>query len=251
MFSLPRWSLPHNLLVLPPLAGMPTTRLGRPLVSMPLLFHLIKLVVRIISRLVGIAVVSVFFPRVPPRNWSNTVRCVRYVRNGRNGFALFLLRPVTGPIAALDDYLALGSLLAASRPTETMFCSGTPTLTVIPERRMGGIPAIRFHSSKSEDNDLTVVDSSTREVDFSIYSDVSSPNLNKAMFITPPRSNMMSAKDFQLSLLKAASERVSEILRENRRRLDDGEDPNTIRKEARRRRAQELLAARANREYHF
>ena len=49
------------------------------------------------------------------------------------------------------------------------------------------------------------------------------------MFITPPQSRLLSAQEYQFGLLKAASERVSEILRENRRRLDAGEDSNIIR----------------------
>jgi len=50
------------------------------------------------------------------------------------------------------------------------------------------------------------------------------------MYITPIRTLYTSTVDIDLSLLKFASERVSEILRENRRRLDAGEDSSTVRR---------------------
>ena len=51
------------------------------------------------------------------------------------------------------------------------------------------------------------------------------------MLITPtrPRSTTYEPKVADLTLLREASERVSEILRENRRRLDSGEDTNVAR----------------------
>ena len=91
------------------------------------------------------------------------------------------------------------------------------------------------------------------------------------MYITPVRQAFLaSAGDIDLTLLRAASERVSEILQENRRRVDAGEDPSTARSmfllsvlfflqemsrfstcyfstgEARRKRAQEISTARQN-----
>jgi len=53
---------------------------------------------------------------------------------------------------------------------------------------------------------------------------------SKSMYITPIRTLYTSTVDIDLSLLKFASERVSEILRENRRRLDAGEDSSTVRR---------------------
>jgi hypothetical protein len=98
---------------------------------------------------------------------------------------------------------------------------------------------------------------------FLLSQDPSTPHLNKAMYITPVRQALMATEDIDidLTLLTAASERVSEILKENRRRVDAGEDPSTVRSmcspqehllrlivfssgEARRRRAQEISAAR-------
>ena len=46
-------------------------------------------------------------------------------------------------------------------------------------------------------------------------------------FLTPVRAR--PNKEVGLTILKNASDRVTEILRENRRRLDAGEDPNTLR----------------------
>jgi hypothetical protein len=46
-------------------------------------------------------------------------------------------------------------------------------------------------------------------------------------FLTPVRAPPI--KEVGFTILRNASDRVTEILRENRRRLDAGEDPNTIR----------------------
>ena len=46
-------------------------------------------------------------------------------------------------------------------------------------------------------------------------------------FLTPVRARPV--KEVGSTILRNASDRVTEILRENRRRLDAGEDPNTIR----------------------
>ena len=46
-------------------------------------------------------------------------------------------------------------------------------------------------------------------------------------FLTPVRPSPI--KEIGFTILRNASDRVTEILRENRRRLDAGEDPNTIR----------------------
>ncbi|KAJ3509403.1 hypothetical protein NLJ89_g5240 [Agrocybe chaxingu] len=83
------------------------------------------------------------------------------------------------------------------------------------------------------------------DADFSIYTPVSSPS-KKAMYISPMRSPILTMRDVNFTVLKAASDHVAEILRENRRRVDAGEDSNAARREARRKRAQEL-AARKNR----
>ncbi|KAF8188388.1 hypothetical protein BJ912DRAFT_401327 [Pholiota molesta] len=214
---------------------------------MSFMFEVIRLSLGIVSRLVGITVVNVCIPRVPPRNWDNKVRSVIRVSRETKGISAFLLRPIMGSTTVIDDYVDLGPLLN-SQTTETILLSDVPALIEIPNDLIGDIPDIRVHLPRLEDSGTTPFDTSTVNVDFSIYSDASSPRLNKAGFITPPRSNLISASEFQLSVLKAASERVSEILRENRRRLDAGEDPNAIRKEARRQRAQELLAARNNRD---
>ena len=53
------------------------------------------------------------------------------------------------------------------------------------------------------------------------------PKAAAHLLLTPLRPPPI--RDVGFTLLKNASERVSEILRENRRRLDAGEDPNTIR----------------------
>lgn len=63
----------------------------------------------------------------------------------------------------------------------------------------------------------------------SVIQHPSSPLLNKAMYITPVRQAFLTSGDIDLTLLRAASERVSEILQENRRRVDAGEDPSTLR----------------------
>lgn len=63
----------------------------------------------------------------------------------------------------------------------------------------------------------------------SVIQHPSSPLLNKAMYITPVRQAFLTSGDVDLTLLRAASERVSEILQENRRRVDAGEDPSTVR----------------------
>lgn len=93
--------------------------------------------------------------------------------------------------------------------------------------------------------------------------DDSSLDLNKAALIAPSPPCMFDLQDMnQCTLLMEASARISEILRENRRRLDTGEDPCISRSkyqntsvppwslilvtvgEARRKRAQEICAAR-------
>ena len=56
-------------------------------------------------------------------------------------------------------------------------------------------------------------------------------HITPVRYITPVRQAFMATGniDVDLSLLTAASERVSEILKENRRRVDAGEDPSTVR----------------------
>lgn len=63
----------------------------------------------------------------------------------------------------------------------------------------------------------------------SYHQDSTLQDSNTRHLLTPIRGPPI--KEVNLTLLKNASERVSEILRENRRRLDAGEDPNTIRSE--------------------
>ncbi|KAF5330967.1 hypothetical protein D9619_005991 [Psilocybe cf. subviscida] len=91
---------------------------------------------------------------------------------------------------------------------------------------------------------LLVPEYPSSNVDFSIYADASSPNLNKANLLAPMAPELLSSATDDLGVLRAASDRVSEILRESRRRLDAGEDSSTIRREARRKRAEELLFSR-------
>ena len=52
------------------------------------------------------------------------------------------------------------------------------------------------------------------------------PQDTRHPFLTPVRPPI---REIGLTILRDASDRVTEILRENRRRLDAGEDPNTIR----------------------
>ncbi|KAF9048528.1 hypothetical protein BJ165DRAFT_1028576 [Panaeolus papilionaceus] len=72
------------------------------------------------------------------------------------------------------------------------------------------------------------------------------PYIYDSKFLTPVRYRTRDV-EVTFTLLKAASDRVTEILRENRRRLDVGEDPCAVRRELRRRRAQELSTRRKNR----
>jgi hypothetical protein len=54
-----------------------------------------------------------------------------------------------------------------------------------------------------------------------------SPQDTRHPFLTPVRRPAIREVGF--TILRNASDRVTEILRENRRRLDAGEDPNSIR----------------------
>ncbi|KAH9484001.1 hypothetical protein JR316_0003479 [Psilocybe cubensis] len=83
-----------------------------------------------------------------------------------------------------------------------------------------------------------------------LFSHDSSVDFGKANFKAAYPSSIFDSFDMdkdQCTLLVQASARISEILRENRRRLDSGEDLCISRREARRKRAQEISAARKTR----
>jgi len=98
--------------------------------------------------------------------------------------------------------------------------------------------------NKANVNVTPTKESAVVEFEFSVYPNSPPTQNNCQPFLTPVRSPI---RDVGFTVLRNASDRVSEILRENRRRLDAGEDLNTIRREARRKRARELSAFRKGR----
>jgi hypothetical protein len=74
-----------------------------------------------------------------------------------------------GSTTVIDDYVDLGPLLN-SQTTETILLSDVPALIEIPNDLIGDIPDIRVHLPRLEDSGTTPFDTSTVNVDFSIYS---------------------------------------------------------------------------------
>ncbi|KDR81839.1 hypothetical protein GALMADRAFT_240088 [Galerina marginata CBS 339.88] len=222
-----------------------TPRLTRAPSSMAVLFDLLRLTTGITARLVCIAMAKACLPRVPPHNWTRGFPSIKTALQSRSLYQAVspprvanekrckrCSQTLKAPLFNSEGYIDVERFLKEDIPMVTL---GDPF----------DDSAIKVQPKlDSDDGDMTLVAIDSPLVDFSIYSNVSSPNLNKAMLISPTRPTMPDVRDVDLTQLKAASDRVSEILRENRRRLDAGEDSNTTRKEARRKRAQELSAAR-------
>jgi hypothetical protein len=190
------------------------------------------------------------------------------------------------------EYIKVQSLLDTEMK-EIFVLNDIPVLIEIPNVVIGDAPEIGVERKPEPTRIIPIIRTPRREPvvepEFSIYAvspfrtnlhfsfltlfliklgtaqHPSSPLLNKAMYITPVRQAFLASGDIDLTLLRAASERVSEILQENRRRVDAGEDPSTVRsmsseffsrissqsvvcstEEARRRRAQEISTARQN-----
>ncbi|KIM49473.1 hypothetical protein M413DRAFT_109098 [Hebeloma cylindrosporum] len=147
-----------------------------------------------------------------------------------------------------NEYVDVQRLLDTEMK-EVFILNDIPVLIEIPNVIIGDVPEIVLRQSEPA-RVIPIIRTPRRgpvvEPEFSIYAHASSPLLNKAMYITPVRQAFLASGDIDLTLLRDASERVSQILQENRRRVDAGEDPSTVRKEARRRRAQEISTARQN-----
>lgn len=99
-------------------------------------------------------------------------------------------------------------------------------------------------SANKANVNVTPTKSAVVEFELSVYPNSPAPQNTCQPFLTPVRSPI---RDVGFTILRNASDRVSEILRENRRRLDAGEDLNTGRRDARRKRARELSALRKGR----
>ncbi|KAF8968387.1 hypothetical protein BDZ97DRAFT_433088 [Flammula alnicola] len=211
---------------------------------MALLLDLIGFGATSTARFLCSVVLNACLPRVPPPNWNNKDDFMVRVGANTKHIPTLIKRTVRDSALAMEKYVDLQCLLGSGLK-QAISLDDVPALSQIPRPSIE-VPQMMLLTPYARESSMTAVDASTSDVDFSIYSDISSPNLNKAMFITPISPRLMSSKDDNLELLRAASDRVSEILRENRRRLDAGEDTSTVRKEARRRRAQELSAGRNN-----
>ncbi|PPQ81218.1 hypothetical protein CVT25_015742 [Psilocybe cyanescens] len=200
---------------------------------MGMIFHAVKFAAGATANLIGSAVVKACLPRMPPCNWNTSNTAIFPVSTTCPARAKRELEYKCRPILPVQDE----EVYFESRH---LFDMEEPSVSV------------KIESGGSEQGDTTlwsVDDSST--VDFSIYSDASCPDLNKAVFITPAPPSLYDTRDVDCTVLMEASERISEILRENRRRLDAGEDPCISRREARRKRAQELSAVRKARLHLF
>ncbi|KAF9566276.1 hypothetical protein CPC08DRAFT_704012 [Agrocybe pediades] len=206
---------------------------------MPRLRDLIRSTAESGVQFLGRALSRACHPGVPPRNWNT------YGSTTTQSFSRLAMGSSLVPNVEVSLAHTGGSLLG----TQTSSSGARDQQHLSPPERLSLFDASSYDSLQGygTEPEATVYTLGVPQLEFSIYSDVSSPDLNRAMLITPTRpmrtSHDVGAEE-DLVLLREASERVSEILRENRRRLDSGEDTNVARKEARRRRALELANSR-------
>lgn len=162
-----------------------------------------------------IAIVKAIFPRMPPTNWTKEdISMVSMIQVDDTGRVELRERAPTGPTSR-DE--------------------GTPRFEIL-------------HTTVSANKvnvNVTPTKSAVVEFELSVYPNFPAPQNTCQPFLTPVRSSPI--RDVGFTILRNASDRVSEILRENRRRLDAGEDLNTGRRDARRKRARELSALRRGR----
>jgi len=80
-----------------------------------------------------------------------------------------------------------------------------------------------------------------------LITDCEIPDAIPASLSTTSQTQLKSLQidEETLAALQAASERINVILEENRRRVDAGEDPSSARREARRKRNEELDVVRS------
>ncbi|KAF8810123.1 hypothetical protein BYT27DRAFT_7240930 [Phlegmacium glaucopus] len=180
------------------------------------LLLLVSSCIRFSLQILRIAIIKAFLPRMPLPNWRKEVvvsnrRIRKHGKRASTG----------GPGRSLAD-----SFVPTNDHKEATRFKIPKSLTVPVDKVI-----------------VTPTKPAVVEFEFSIYTDPAPQDTH--YLLTPLRPPPI--KEVTFTLLKNASERVSEILRENRRRLDAGEDPSTVRKEARRKRAMELSAARRGR----
>ncbi|KAF8911172.1 hypothetical protein CPB84DRAFT_1958283 [Gymnopilus junonius] len=244
--------------------------------AMTLLFDLIWLALEITARLVRSAVAKACLSvPVPPPNWNSSVFCrpwnsssVPYYarslsimvgsetkcvcqRQRRSAASIRRPRDIRSWLLEPEEYFGLQRFLEKEVPMMSMRQVGVVMLEdIIPtviEISSGTSPkALLLQRRTSQMTGTPPCVQSTLECLTSPFSlwDAPSPSLNKAPFTSPALRPTRNMKEVNFTTLTAASERVSEILRESRRRLDAGEDSNTARREARLKRSQELSAVR-------
>ncbi|KAF8162887.1 hypothetical protein B0H34DRAFT_298968 [Crassisporium funariophilum] len=189
------------------------------------------------AQFVVVAMARASVPRIPPRNWTLDNRRFIGAESGTAHGAPILKPHIKVPnlTSTREDQIESSSEVGTKK-NNLGNIRGIPAVPKV--QGLQGLRISRVASTPAKPAVPTVFS----DLSFSIYT----PSAQFALLITPVRRALMSVQDVNVALLKGASERVSEILRENRRRLDAGEDPSTLRKEARRRRAQELSARRKN-----
>ncbi|PPR03932.1 hypothetical protein CVT26_001137 [Gymnopilus dilepis] len=218
---------------------------------MSLLLDFLWLAFEFVSQLLraGVAKACLNVP-VPPPNWNSPASFCQPWNSGLVPYYARSFRPAFGNLSEMKCVCQWQRRALVGRVTRS---TGAQSLSIDPEEyfdmqrflnkevpmmsESGSVVAPDF----SDDGNTTLCSLDSRILDFPACTDISSPRLSKAMFSSPA---LRPTRDATFTALTAASERVSEILRENRRRLDTGEDSDAVRREARHKRAQELSAVR-------
>jgi len=187
---------------------------------------------RVSFDILRIVIIKALLPRMPPRN-----SC-----GGKGNISISVVQ-VDDDVGQVEDTLWKGASM--SGPGHD-FANGDG----LEEAARFEVPNYAVLVDKVN---VTPTKPSILGFEFSLYSNLDSAaaatapqnSSTRHPFLTPVRQPRI--KEVGSTILRNASDRVTEILRENRRRLDAGEDPNTIRKAARRKRAMELSAVRTGR----
>ncbi|KAF9533526.1 hypothetical protein CPB83DRAFT_890021 [Crepidotus variabilis] len=167
-----------------------------------LLFGLLRLSVKTATQFVGVALARTLVPRFPPQNYKPQERHQQ--------------SPQT--LSPSEPYSTVGVTSKLFGPSEMLVRPAEPQT---PTQPCGPVSYLQ------------------PSIEIFDYAPVCSPS--KAMYITPIRSLYSERSvDVNMVLLRAASDKINSILEQSRRRVDAGEDHDSTRREARRKRTQEL-----------